>query len=483
MDSSISSSDMKTKKSVVVFVILSLVFALLFPGAAFCGAFLIPSQFDETYLAELPYKIRRLEANKDRKKIVVVGGSSVPFSIRSSLMEKQLSEYTVIDFGLYADLGSKVMLDMALPFMKENDILVFSPELHSQMFSDYFSPSLLWQAFDGNYSFLNYVALENRMEMISSIPEFTKSKFSYWTSSKPVTGDIYMRSSFDEYGDISSSLPSGNAMDGFADLTRMISFDASLLDADYLSYLNSYYKKIREKGAKMYYRFAPMNNKAIENPDGIDAFYETLSSLLDFPIMGNPHDSVLDALWFYDTNYHLNNSGSIYNTIRFIKDIKLELMDDSKTDVEVPVAPLPIRKEYVRQNDEDISFFRIEEGEDSCSVIGLTDEGRKREKLVIPSMYKDKPVVSFLADVFSGSAARRVTVQDNIRELADGCFHDVCEVVLTNSSPSSLKVGTELMKGSSAKIFVSDDVLSKYKTDYTWSMYSQYLYPESALNQ
>lgn len=474
---------MKTKKKVAVFVIVSLCLSLLLPGTMFCGAFLIPSQFDETYLAELPDKIRRLESNKDKKKIVVVGGSSVPFSIRSSLMEKELSGYSVIDFGLYADLGSKVMLDMALPFIAKEDILVFAPELHSQMFSDYFSSSLLWQAFDGNYSCLNYLALEDRAKMISAIPEFTKSKFSYWNSSKPSTGDIYMRSSFDEYGDISSSLPSGNDMEGLVDLTRMISFDDSLFNADFLSYLNSYYRKVTKKGAKMYYRFAPMNEKAIENPDGIDAFYEKLSSFLDFPIMGNPHDSVLDALWFYDTNYHLNNSGSIYNTIRFIKDIKLELMDDSKTSIDIPVAPLPIQKEYVRQNDEDLCFFRIKEGEDSCSVIGLTEEGKKRESLVIPSMYKDKPVVSFSAEVFSDCMAKRVTVQDNIRELADGCFHDIPEVVLTNRSPSSLKVGTELIKNSSTKIFVSDDVLSKYKTDYTWSMYAPYLYPESALNQ
>lgn len=465
---------MKHKKVIIPFIIFSLLAIASFPAIFFSYAFICPSQFDDTFVGELPYKIKRLKENKDKKKIVIIGGSSVPFSIRSSLMEENLPDYKIIDFGLYASLGTKCMLDLALPYIQKEDIVILYPELHKQTMSLYFNPLTTWEAIDGNYNLFYEIANDNKMEMIASIPSFSVEKYKYYKKGeKPKIDDIYMRSSFDEYGDICSDLSINNTMNDLYDKTSLISFDESLLDDDFIKYINDYSSKINQKNAKMYYRFAPINSLGVTNKEDIDKFYDLLDSKIKFDILGNPHDAIMNELWFYDTNYHLNNSGAIFNTSNLIKELKLILKDNSKTEIEIPEMPTPAEKEFIYQDDSDTEYFNIKELDEYCIVESLKDE---KESLIIPSTYNNKPVRQFSKDVFKNSSVKKITIQDNITELYDGCFHGIKEVILTNESPSKIKVGYDLFSGSDAKIYVKDNVLSKYKTNYTWSYYSNYIY-------
>ncbi|MDE7384896.1 MAG: hypothetical protein K2M84_03955, partial [Anaeroplasmataceae bacterium] len=104
-------------------------------------------QYDNTYLAELKDKISLLKNTKE-KKIILVGGSSLPFGIRSDLIEQELPEYKVVNFGLYATLGTKAMMDLSKINIQEGDIVILSPELNSQTYSLYFNPKSILQALD-----------------------------------------------------------------------------------------------------------------------------------------------------------------------------------------------------------------------------------------------------------------------------------------------------------------------------------------------
>lgn len=474
---------MKNKKIIISFLIASTILIASVPAIYFSYAFICPSQFDETYVGELPYKIKRLKEHKDDKKIVIIGGSSVPFSIRSQLMEENLEGYSVIDFGLYASLGTKCMLDFALPYIQKDDIVILYPELHTQTMSLYFNPLLTWEAIDGNYNLFYEISNDNKMEMISSIPSFSKEKYKYYKKGeKPKTDDIYMRSSFDKYGDISSSLSANNTMNDLYDKTSMITLSESLIDSDFIKYINDYAFKVNKKNAKMYYRFAPMNNLAITQEFDIDEFYNLLDSKIKFNILGNPHDSVMNELWFYDTNFHLNNAGAILNTSNLIKEIKLELEDTSKTEIEIPDMPEPSKRDFVYQDDSDSEYFNIEEKENYCIINSLKNPNIEKDSLVIPSTYNGKPIRQFKQEVFKDAKVKRITIQDNITELYDGCFYDIKEVILTNESPSKIKIGYNLFESSNTKIYVKDSALSKYKTNYTWSYYSNYIYSVNDLN-
>lgn len=475
---------MKKKLPILILVIVSLLVSLSLPAAVFSVAVFFPSQYQDTFLGELPFKIRRLKENRDKKKIVIIGGSSVPFSIRSPMMEEYLPSYQVIDFGLYADLGTKCMLDLALPYVAKDDIVILSPELHPQTLSMHFDPMSALQAIDGEFSLYYSFDTEERKKMRSTLGEFSRNKYSHIRKSeKPKTDGIYMRSSFDGYGDISSSLSERNVMDDLFDKTTPISFDSSQIDEGFVDYLNGYYRKVVDKKARMYYRFAPMNRKAAVDGFSLDSFYSALDSKIDFAILGNPHDSLLEAEWFYDTNFHLNNAGAIVNTSNLIREIKLALHDDSRTEFVLPDKPIPLQKEVYQEDDSDVMCFDFEDNGKEAWALSLTEEGKNKKELIVPSMYHGLPVRYFDKDVFSSSDGKTVTVQRNVTELLDGCLKGVSKLIIKNPNPSRIRVGYSLFEGSDAKIFVEDEYLSAYKNNYSFSQYGERIHPLSKIDR
>ena len=98
---------MKKTKTILVAVllILAILSVLLLPAAA---AILTPSAYSSTFVGVLDEKVERLASIKG-KKVVVVGGSSVAFGLDSALMEEHLG-MPVVNFGLYAAIGTKAML-------------------------------------------------------------------------------------------------------------------------------------------------------------------------------------------------------------------------------------------------------------------------------------------------------------------------------------------------------------------------------------
>ena len=62
--------------------------------------------------------------------------------------------------------------------------------------------------------------------------------------------------------------------------------------------------------------------------DDLAAYDVFLRQKLDFPVIGNPENSLMEAEWFFDTNFHLNRPGKEVNTVQLIRDMKAMLGDD-----------------------------------------------------------------------------------------------------------------------------------------------------------
>ena len=108
-----------------------LLFAL--PGTFVGFAFCLPPIYDETYLAALQEKTELLQSIEGPR-VILVGGSGAAFALRSDLLEQELG-LPVINDGLYAGLGTTVMLDLVKPHLHEGDIVVFLPEQSAQTLS------------------------------------------------------------------------------------------------------------------------------------------------------------------------------------------------------------------------------------------------------------------------------------------------------------------------------------------------------------
>ena len=139
------------KRSWIRFLLIVLLLLLPIAATAAVG-FLVPAQFEMTFLGEFDNKVERLQ-NTDGPKVILVGGSSVAFGVDAELLEQTLG-MPVINFGLYATLGTKTMLDYSKSGIDEGDIIVIAPEMNAQTFSLYFNAEAMWQAVDGHFSLL-----------------------------------------------------------------------------------------------------------------------------------------------------------------------------------------------------------------------------------------------------------------------------------------------------------------------------------------
>ena len=474
------------KKSARLFCLFFLPVALL-PLLICCAIFLLPAQYDATFLGALRDKEALLKSPGDKPRIIVVGGSSVAFGQKSDLLAAEFPEYDTVNFGLYAGLGTAAMMDLSAPLVRPGDIVILSPEQNAQTLSGYFGAKAMWQAADGQFELLKSIASSRRPALLGEAMAFSAEKFNLWrTGTKPEGDGVYRRNGFNPWGDLAAEGREGNAMPGGFDPDMPIRFDPALLDKDFLREMNAYAAACRKGGAKVYYRFCPMNAAAIapEERARAQAYTGLLEEALDFPLLGTAEESMLDAAWFFDTNFHLNDRGAVLNTREMARQLKKVLGRTGEVGIPVPEAPAALS--YAGENGgdgEETACFVWEERDGAAHLTGLTALGRERERISVPAAAAGLPVVSFSPSVFSGNErVREITLPDTIRRIENDSFSgcDALErLVLRQESPSRLSVGDGLLNGTACTVFVPANAYSRYQTSYFWSIHASRIKPDA----
>lgn len=419
---------------------------LIIPLFLFLITLCLPSQYENSYMGELKYKYSRLK-NTAGKRIIIVGGSGMAFDIDSSLIKENFPEYEIVNMGMYAGLGTAPVLDMAISYCHEGDIIIYAPEQNTQTLSMYLGSDFAWQALDGAYYMLPFfMKSENNISlMAAAFPRFAIEKLKLFsTGSAPSPDSVYRKSAFNEYGDIADTLPQNTMIKGF-DKNTSVSYDTSVIPADYASYLNECAKEAAQKGSTLLFAYCPANKAAIveaeesEFENIIDDYDIFLRNTLDIEVIGNPYDSIMDKEWFYDTNFHLNSSGKILYTRQLIRNLKAYLSDSSVTAIDIPDKP---------------------------SLLYADDT----EKSVLTS------------GTYSGNTTiTSITVDEDISIIEDYAFEgctSLKEIHIKNTVPSSIQIGQHLLDGTYANIYVPAEALSLYKTDYRFSIYSSRIFAE-----
>ena len=445
-----------------------------------------------------------------------MGGSSIPFGFKTALATEALPDLTFVDFGMYADMGTVVMLDWLRPYIKEGDLILLCPEQNAQSLSCRFSGEDVWQAADGDFTLAASLLPKHFEKLAASFPGFAGKKCFYALFGAPQPTDIYARASFDSYGDISYPDRNANIMPLLYNPNDTISFSTDVITEDFLAEMNDFAAFAKECGAQVYYRFSPMNALAL-SPDtesaAIDAYYDYLSGVLDFPILGNPHQSIMDSGWFYDTNFHLNDSGAVLFTKYLVEDLKLLYKDTSLTGISVPDMPAPaladasgeaVEAPLSPASDTSIRFpsasgsfqetseeailesldtamekyyvYEENEAENGYRITGLTEEGAKASVLSLPATIQGKPVTDLSPSLFSQAVSlEELTVPAGFT-LYDGMFtgcKSFHRLILTAPSPSSYIIGDQLLEGADFLIYVPANALDTYQRNYSWQKYSQ----------
>ena len=463
-----------------IFITLLLVLAI--PVTLLCWGFLLPEQYSETFLGELKHKVQLLRDTPGRR-IILVGGSSAAFGIDSALLEQYFPDYTVVNFGMYAALGTTVMLDLSEPYIREGDLVILLPEQQAQTLSDYFDASVLWQGVDGAFDLLALLDRDQLGQMAGQFPYFAARKFACVLRGQPIQPEgVYRRDAFNARGDLVSDACAQNILPGGADASTPILFDPSLVTEAFLERVDGYAAALSQQGATLYYAFCPMNAAAVADASGVDTFYDALAARLTFPILGDPHDSILEAGWFYDTNFHLNASGKIVYTRTLIRSLKAQLGDSSPTTISLPAMPELAAAVLWQGDDSHGDCFLLEARNGTAVITGLTEIGQSKPTLVIPSTWMGLPVTA-VETLGHCPALRTLTIQQNIRSIADGAFSGCAamkEIILESESPSQCAVGQGLLEGTDADLFVPPGTYSAYCTDYFWSVHALRIHEKTA---
>lgn len=461
--------------------IMALASLLLIPLVLLVWGFGLPSQYADTFLGELRAKYDLLCRSSEKPRLILVGGSAVAFGVDGEQLEELLPQYEVINFGMYAALGTRPMLALSQEELRPGDLVILMPEQQAQSLSGYLGAEALWQAADGALGLLACARWQDVGALAAQFPAFAAAKARYFVQGGPELPEVYRRDSFDDQGNLRPGLCPANIMPGGVDATMPISFDPALLGEDFCTMVNDYTTAATAAGAEVWYHFPPMNVAAVEAGSDPDAYCDALRAVLGCPLAGSPHTSMLEAGWFYDTNFHLNDSGRQMFTALLARDIKAMLGDATPTAVPAVTLPGLAEPAAYAGDDRDADCFTYAETETGWQVTGLTEEGAARTHLTVPTQWQDQPVTGLAAGAFSASEVlQTLVIQPNIRALPDGAFRGcpaLEQVVLQQKDPAALLVGRNLLDGSACQIVVPADSYDRYCLSYSWSAYAQVLEP------
>lgn len=423
--------DKKTEKRIVLAALAVLLAEQIF--FLVCG-FGLPVQYGDTFMGELKSKYERLKKTPGRR-IVLVGGSGVAFDCDSEMIDECFPLYEIVNFGMYAGLGTKAVMDLSETYIHEGDIVILSPEQSEQTLSNYFNGEYMWQAADGAFGMLRHIKSENFEAMLGNFPGFALEKLNYVLKDKnPQTDSIYQKKSFNAYGDIDLDTCQENILPGGYDINQKVRFTKDVVQPEFLDYMNAWAEHLEKKGATVWYRYCPVNELAVEDAQEITAYDTFLRQKLDFSVIGNPENSLMEAEWFFDTNFHLNQAGKEINTVQLIRDIKAMLGDDRSVTAELPEKP-------DRTWENASGKTRIWTKKDS--------QAHQGEKTIV--------------------------IPEDVTQIEDYAFSN-CEglkaIVIEQKDPSKCIVGQHLLEDTDADIIVPQMSADSYKRNYFWSVYS-----------
>ena len=486
------------KKAWLNFICILL--CVLIPFASVVAAtLLVPAQFDKTFLGALSPKAERLYS-VDEPKIIIVGGSSVPFGVDTKLLEEALGK-PCVNFGLYASLGTKIMLDMSRDAIKEGDIVVLAPETDAQTYSLYFNAESAWQACDSDLSLLARIGTDNYSSMLGGFWKYASQKVKYFFEDGHLDpSGVYNAASFDEYGDIIYERPY-NVMELGYDPGLSIEFSPDIISEDFIAYVNEYVEYAESKGAKVYFSFAPMNmdavllDKTLEEFEAFDKLEADIASFkayvdenFDAKVISDPGMYLYDSGYFYDSNFHLNDAGAVMHTANLASDIAAAEGVELLVDITIPDAPeKPVIEDETKDYsyDENEKYFVFEEVVRSGEIVGynitgLSELGKEQTSLTTPRAYNEKKIYSIEAGAFASDKIEEIYITDYISAIGDGAFANAPKLkkvhILAkdpdNTTVNNVSMGLCNGMASGAKFYVSPESYNDFVSNYFWGPYA-----------
>lgn len=285
----------------------------------------VPNAVFSSSIIDLKEKI--LINNKNKNKIVIVGGSNAAFGVDSKAIENEFGIKS-INFGCMAGIGPEILLSKIQNHISKGDIVLFCWEYGLYRFD----------RTETNFTYLNlvfgpYTKLRSKYSLIDNI----KLSLTYPTSnirtSIAIEFNPYVKAdafrcgwAFDDLGNVRSNngkrvtneeLYSNPSTALMTELT--IAEDAKEILTRHVNLLRNKDVTILATWPNIFHN--PMyetNHILNENLLIITRFWNSL----DVPMVGHAKDAMMNAEYIYDTYDHLNAKGVKLRTEKLIHNLK-----------------------------------------------------------------------------------------------------------------------------------------------------------------
>lgn len=274
----------------------------------------IMPQYEGSYNAALVDKVERLQSI-DEPKIILIGNSNLAFGMDSEELEKALG-MPVVNMGLHGGLGNRFHENMAKYNVHKGDLYIVC---HTAYWDDDIleDPALAWLTIEDHWELWKLLERKDVSSMIDFFPTYIKKCLELYALEKGNIddGNMYARSSFNEYGDIGTIREKLEYT--FENEICPLPFNDTVVDR--LNGLNEY---LEERGATLLVAGYPIaKGELTVDAKEFSDVWTLLSDELECDVISDCTDYMFDYEFFYDTEYHLNSQGVALRTEQLIKDI------------------------------------------------------------------------------------------------------------------------------------------------------------------
>lgn len=279
--------------------------------------YVIMPQYTTSYNAAMIDKYHRLE-RIEGSKIVLVGDSNVVYGFDSEKIQ-QAFNMPVVNFGLHGGLGQAFHTDMIKRHINKGDIVIIVPSSYSSESTMINDCVMAWSIIENNFDMWGGISHKDYLNMVKAYPTYIRKAIDLWvthTGNEPIGTTSYKRESFNKYGDNIYSRPTCVMADG----AYGSFFSSRTLSVAMQDYWNDYNKYVSSKEATLYISSPPILAETLDVD--LSKLQKDVEQGLHFPMISQLDEYVYPLTYFFDTGFHLNETGKSVRTEQLIIDLR-----------------------------------------------------------------------------------------------------------------------------------------------------------------
>lgn len=294
---------------------------LLTSSILIVGSILFKYNHKNDYPAAMFDKFSRLDSLKEKRKLIICGGSSSSYSINSKRLGIEFKR-EVVNTSLAMSIGSKYQLNLTKKYLKKGDVVMYFPEYESY-YSSIEGGELFYSILFYYPNIWNSLEFSEKVLFLVKSPKLTINCLKNVLIKKDADSITqYSRKAYDYLGDNVFLLNRHVSIFSRNRSSRYNRLKSKKININFVNNLIDFNNFCNKKGVIFLFGFPPLAVNDYDDNFRIDS--RKILEITKLKSIGLPDKNVFSDSLFYDTSYHMNGSGRKIRTQILIENILTE---------------------------------------------------------------------------------------------------------------------------------------------------------------